>query len=74
MVKTESIRMATRGMAEELRSMKIGEVVRFPFDKYNYSSVRSTISVTLIHERAKGKRWRTHANIDEKSTDVTRIA
>lgn len=66
--------MATRAMTDEMRSMEVGEVVRFPFDRYNYGCVRSAASGGLIHERAEGKRWRTHANIDEKSTDVTRIA
>lgn len=67
-------RIATLGIAEEMRNMEIGDVVRFPFVKYNYNSVRATPSTTLVPDRSDGKRWRTRVNYDDKCTDVTRLA
>lgn len=68
------IRIATRGLTEEMRDMKVGQMVRFPLDLYNYNSVRATPSTSLVLDRVAGKKWKTKLNFDEKSTDVTRIA
>lgn len=70
----KKIRIATLGIADEMRSMEIGDMVRFPFERYTYNSVRVAPSSTLVPERANGKRWRCRINYEEKSTDVTRIA
>lgn len=70
----KTLRIATRGIAEEMRDMEVGDVVSFPLDKYNYNSVRATPSTTLVPERAKGAKWRTRVNYEDKCTEVTRTA
>ncbi len=70
----KEIKIATRGIAEEMRDMEVGDVVNFPLDKYNYNSVRATPSTTLVPERAQGAKWRTRVNYEEKCTEVTRTA
>ncbi len=70
----KTIRIATLGIAEEMRNMEVGEVVQFPLEKYNYNSVRATPSTTLVPERASGKRWKTKVNYDDKCTEVKRLA
>lgn len=70
----KEIKIATRGIAEEMRDMAVGDVVSFPLDKYNYNSVRATPSTTLVPERAEGAKWRTRVNYDAKCTEVTRTA
>lgn len=70
----KEIKIATRGIAEEMRDMAVGDVVNFPLDKYNYNSVRATPSTTLVPERAEGAKWRTRVNYDTKCTEVTRTA
>ena len=69
----KKFRIAVGQMGDELRKMEIGETVRFPFDKYNYNSVRSA-PASLWAERSKGMQWRTRANYDEGCTEVTRIS
>lgn len=70
----KTIRIATLGIAEEFRRMEIGEVVQFPMAQYNYNTIRSTPSTTLVKERLDGKKWRTKINFDEKCVEVTRVA
>ena len=68
-------RIATLGIVEEMRSMKVGDVVKFPLSVYNYSSVRATPSGPLLNERVnEGKRWKTRVNYIDKCVDVTRTA
>lgn len=74
MTTSKTKRVASLGIAEEMRRMEVGGVVKFPFDKYNYNSVRSTPSTTLVPERTEGKRWKTKINYEEKCTEVTRTA
>lgn len=69
------IRIATLGIAEEMRSMKVGDVVKFPLSEYNYTSVRATPAGALVNERVnEGKRWKTKVNYSDKCVDVTRTA
>ncbi|MBD5231910.1 MAG: hypothetical protein HDS66_07150 [Bacteroidales bacterium] len=70
----QKIRIATLGITEEFRKMKLGEVVRFPCDKYKYNSIRSTPSTSLVNEMMEGKRWKTKLNFEDKCVEVTRIA
>ena len=67
-------RIATMGIADEFRNMKIGDIVQFPLATYNYNSVRATPSTTLVPDRAAGKKWKTRVNYDEKCTEVIRTA
>lgn len=71
---TDGYRIATGDLAQEMRNMKVGDVIRFPFEKYKYSSVRATPSSTLANERAKGQRWKTCVSYEEAFTQVTRIS
>lgn len=66
-------RIATGQLGDEMRKMKVGETVKFPFDKYNYNTVRST-PASLWTERAKGMQWRTRANYEDGCTEVTRTS
>lgn len=70
----KKIKIATRGIAEEMRNMAVGEVVQFPLEKYNYNTVRATPSTSLVTDRVAGKRWKTRVNYDDKCTEVVRIA
>lgn len=70
----KEIKIATLGIADEMRNMEVGDVVQFPLSKYNYNSVRATPSTSLVPDRAAGKRWKTRVNYDDKCTEVIRIA
>lgn len=67
-------RTATLGIAEEFRRMVVGEVVQFPLAQYNYNSIRSTPSTSLVPERMEGKQWKTKLDFDNKCVEVIRIA
>lgn len=68
------IREAQGGIAEELRSMEVGETVQFPIPKYNYNSVRTAPGTTLISERLEGRRWKHKLDYDNRCVTVTRIS
>lgn len=70
----KTIKIATLGIAEEMRLMKVGDVVQFPLSRYNYNSIRSTPSTTLVNDRVEGKKWKTKINFDDKCVEVIRIA
>lgn len=70
----ETIRIATKGIAEELRNMEIGNKVKFPIPEYNYNSLRTSVSTTLINERIAGWRWQTRMDLSNKCAIVTRIS
>lgn len=70
----KTIRTATLGVAEELRNMNVGDVVRFPIPKYNYNTVRAAPATTLVAEVMDGCRWKTKKDIDNKCVLVTRTA
>ena len=67
-------RIATRGPVEEYRDMNVGDVVRFPLDKYNYNTLRVLPSTSLVPDRVDGKSWKTRINYPEKAVDVTRVS
>lgn len=68
-------RIATRGIAEEFRDMNVGDVVQFPCDKYNPTSVRSCTATTLLPDRMnEGKAWSAKTDFETKSMMVTRTA
>lgn len=69
-----TIRIATLGIVEEFRSMKVGDIVRFPASKYKASSIRATPSGALFNEQIEGKRWKTRLDRDNKCIEVTRTA
>lgn len=68
------IRIATRGPVEEFRDMNVGDVVRFPLDKYNYNTLRVIPSTSLVSDRVDGKNWKTKINYLEKAVDVKRVS
>lgn len=71
----KTIRTATLGLAEEFRRMSVGDEVRFPLEKYNYNSVRSTPSATLKNlQIMEGRQWIQRIDMDTKSVIVTRTA
>lgn len=67
-------RIAQGKIPAELRAMEVGDVVRFPADKYKYTSVRSAPFACMVNERMDGARWTTRINYEEKCVDVTRTA
>lgn len=70
-----NIRIAKFGITDELRNMEVGDIVRFPVDKYNFNTVRSTPAGSLVAERMnEGRRWKSHVNYDEKCIEVTRVS
>lgn len=69
-----TIRTAKLGIAEEFRNMNVGDIVQFPTDKYNYSTIRSTPGSSLINERMNGMRWKTRVDYENKCIEVTRTA
>lgn len=73
-MKKPTTRIATRGIADELRDMNVGDVVKFPNELYKYNSIRATPSTTLVPERMAGKSWKTRINYDDKCVEVIRTA
>lgn len=70
----KEIKIATLSIADEFRKMNVGDVVRFPTNRYNYNSIRSTPSTSLVAERMEGKRWKTKIDFENKCVEVTRTA
>lgn len=70
----KTVRIASLGISDEFRRLEIGEVVHFPIPKYNYNSIRSTPSTSLVAERMDGKRWKTRLDIDNKLVEVIRVS
>ncbi len=70
----KTIRIATLGIAEEFRRMLVGDIVHFPLAQYNYNSIRSTPSTSLVPERMEGKQWKTKLDFDNKCVEVIRTA
>ena len=69
-----TIRIATGGIAEELRKMEVGDVVKFPMDRYNPSTMRSAPTAVMYKERGEGRNWKTKSNFEEQFTEVTRVS
>lgn len=70
----KTIKIATDTIAGEIRSLSVGEVVRFPVPKYKISSVLSAVGATLADLRAEGRRWKTKRDSEYRFIDVTRTA
>ena len=70
----KTIKIATLGIAEELKNMEIGDVVQFPVPKYNYNSIRTSPGTTLVAETMEGRKWKTKKDIDNRCVLVTRTA
>lgn len=70
----KTIKIATLGIAEELRNMEVGDVVQFPVPKYNYNSIRTSPGTTLVAETMEGRKWKTKKDIDNRCVLVTRTA
>ena len=66
-------RTATGPVTAEARKMAVGEIVLFPFDRYENTTVRSTISA-LYKERSEGMLWRSRANLEKMATEVIRVS
>lgn len=67
-------RTATLGITEEFRKMNVGDIVHFPTSRYNYNSIRSTPSSSLVNDRINGKSWRVRIDFENKCVIVTRIS
>ena len=74
MEKTKEIRIATEKAVDEFRKMEVGDVVRFPIADYNYNSLRTLPSTSLVPERVEGRSWKTRLDIDNACVDVTRVS
>lgn len=74
MKKKKTPRTAELGIAEELRNMKVGDVVQFPIPKYNYNSIRSSPFTTLINETLEGRKWKNRVDYNNGNVVVTRIS
>lgn len=70
----KTIRIAEKGITEEFRNMKVGEVVRFPVPRYNYNTIRQVPYTSCVNESFEGRKWQTRKDIDNKCIEVTRIA
>lgn len=65
---------AMLGVADEFRKLNVGDIVLFPIAAYNYQTIRSTPSTTLVPERInEGRKWTTKLDKDNKSVAVLRI-
>lgn len=68
-------RMAKLGVAEEFRRLKVGEIVLFPIDSYNYQTIRSTPATSMVPEAMnEGRQWKTRLDKANRSVAVIRIA
>lgn len=67
------MKKATKGIAEELREMKVGDVVAFPDEIYKASTIRATPSQMRL-ERKQGWNWATRSDFKNGCTIVTRIS
>ena len=74
-MENNKVKVATGGIAEELKKMEVGDTVSFPLPKYKYNSVRSATCTGSIDERVvNGKRWKTNLDSENKLVNVTRTA
>lgn len=66
---------AVAGVTAEFRKLNVGEIVLFPIDSYNYQTIRSTPSSSLVPEvMNEGRQWKTKLDRANKSVAVLRIA
>ena len=74
MAQNTTPKIATLGIADELRRMKIGDVDKFPMSQYRYNSVRACPSTSLAEEQCNGKNWKTRLDREERCVFVTRVS
>ena len=67
-------RIATRGIVEEFKDMKVGDVVHFPIPDYNYNTIRATPSSSLAEEKCEGRSWSSRLDTKNKCVTVTRTS
>lgn len=66
---------AALGVTAEFRKLKVGDVVLFPINSYNYQTIRSTPATSMIPEVLnEGRKWTIKLDKDNKSIAVLRIA
>lgn len=70
----KTIRIASRGIAAELRDMEVGDAVTFHLSKYNYNSIRTSPGTTMIAEWLNGWRWKSKLDRENGCVTVTRTA
>lgn len=70
----KTIRIAEKRPVDEFRSMKVGDVVRFPIPQYNYNTLRQMPATSCINQTFEGWKWTIKKDFDNKCVDVTRIA
>lgn len=67
-------RIAEGKVVDEFRKMKIGDIVVFPTEFYNYQTIRSCPASCMIPERLKGWNWRVKLDIPNKAVSVIRLS
>lgn len=73
-MESNTIRIASGGVAEEFRNLNVGEVIVFPMDAYNPNTVRNTPSASMLNERVKtGKKWITSTDTEDRCVYVVRV-
>lgn len=66
---------AVSGVADEFRKLRIGDIVLFPINSYNYQTIRSTPGTSMVPEVInEGRCWKTKLDRENKSVAVLRIA
>lgn len=71
----KSPKWATVNVSTEFRNLEVGEIVLFPIDSYNYSTIRATPGTSMVPEVLnEGRKWRTKLDKENKSVAVIRIA
>lgn len=71
-MKPKKTRTATGRIADEFRSMAVGDVLLFPMVRYNPNSVRSSPAATLARERWQGRRWSVRTDVEAGVVEVAR--
>ena len=72
-IKIRKPKWAQLGIADELKGMKVGEIILFPIPKYNYQSIRSSPSTSAVDKLLEGWRWSTSLDRKNKSVAVLRV-
>lgn len=66
-------RLASLSATEEMRKLKVGDVVVFPAAYYNCNSIRSLPSTSLFNETIEGRKWTTRVDRNNKGVAVLRV-
>lgn len=73
-VALNSPRWAKTDIKTEFLKMKVGDIVLFRLKDYNYQTLRTTPSTTLVAQSLDGMSWSTNLDRDNKSCAVVRVS